>query len=219
MKIACYTCVIGNYDEVKLPRVVSPDCDYFAFVDTDTAVEGYETFKIERTEDDPRREARKWKVLSHRIFPGYDATLWHDGEVALLSDTGSWVADVLRESDLAVKKHPDRSCLYQEAAVCSKLRFDHPEVITKQTLRYMADEYPRHNGLVWTNVLIRRNNKAVEALNEMWWKEIQKGSRRDQISFPYCAWKTGVNINHLEPYEHIHEKTFGHKKSERVINT
>jgi len=28
-------------------------------------------------------------------------------------------------------------------------------------------------------------------LNEAWWREIEAGSVRDQLSFNYCAWRLG----------------------------
>ena len=47
-------------------------------------------------------------------------------------------------------------------------------------------------------ILLRRKNLKVSLFNNKWWHEINKGSIRDQISFPYVEWKTGMNIESVE---------------------
>ena len=216
MKIAAYTAVFDGYDEPKAPGGV--DC--FCFTERGEAYDGFETVQVERTEKDPRREARKYKLLPHRIFKDYDITVWFDGEVEWLLPVEDFVGEFIQEHgveyDVVVKSHPDRGCLYDEAALCAKLRYDYPEVITRQTMRYHAEGFPTHDRLAWTNVVVRRQTEKVREFGELWWKELSGGSRRDQISFPYCVWKTGVKVNYIKPYN-VWEKTFGHKKSERVI--
>lgn len=223
MRIAVYTAIFNDYDVPRAPVVVSPGCDYFIFTESDKVYPApFRTIKVPRREDDPRREARRYKILSHEIFPisAYNATVWFDGEVQLLSDTEQWCnSNLVLGVGLAVKTHPDRSCLYDEAAICSELRFDHPETIAEQTLRYRREGFPSHLGLAWTNVLLRRNNSDIAAFNNLWYKELAEGSRRDQISFPYAAWKMAIKINYLSVEESAkHEGTFGHQKSERKIS-
>jgi hypothetical protein len=41
-------------------------------------------------------------------------------------------------------------------------------------------------------VILRRHTDAIRHLNEAWWNEIVRGSRRDQLSFNYVAWKLGL---------------------------
>jgi hypothetical protein len=49
-----------------------------------------------------------------------------------------------------------------------------------------------------TACLVRRQDNAsaagrrVRALNALWWRELKGQSVRDQISFPYAAWKLGA---------------------------
>jgi hypothetical protein len=40
--------------------------------------------------------------------------------------------------------------------------------------------------------MLRRHTPAVNAFNEAWWDEIARGSKRDQLSFPYVARKVGL---------------------------
>ena len=42
-------------------------------------------------------------------------------------------------------------------------------------------------------MILRRHTDAIRRLNEAWWNEIVRGSRRDQLSFNYVAWKLGLS--------------------------
>jgi hypothetical protein len=33
---------------------------------------------------------------------------------------------------------------------------------------------------------------------EDWWTEIKYNSKRDQLSFNYCAWKNGLKFNYMD---------------------
>ena len=66
------------------------------------------------------------------------------------------------------------------------------ERMEAQMTSYNEVGYPEHNGLAETRVVIRRNTVAIERFNEMWWGEISAMSVRDQVSFNYSAWTTGV---------------------------
>ena len=68
-----------------------------------------------------------------------------------------------------------------------------------QVKRYLDEGYPQHNGLA-TNPIILRNHNDSEVINVMedWWTEIKYGSRRDQLSFDYIAWKNDFNFVYLQ---------------------
>lgn len=217
MSLAIYTAVFNGYDRVRNPEVVC-DCDYHLFTDDPGAPDVWKPVRASQIDEDPRRSARRYKVLSHILLIQYEKSLWIDGEVALLGDTLEWVEECLDGHDMAVKIHDERDCAYKEAEFCVAHRFDHPELIAKQVARYRAEGYPADNGLAWTNVLMRRHNDRVKAFNEEWMREILAGSRRDQIAFDRCAWKTGVKVNRLHPMDaEKFAPARGHVKSERVI--
>ena len=75
---------------------------------------------------------------------------------------------------------------------------DNPKVIETQVNRYFSEGYPQNNGLLSSMVLLRRHNEndCIETM-EKWWEEIQYGSKRDQLSFNYSAWKKSFKFNYL----------------------
>ena len=71
------------------------------------------------------------------------------------------------------------------------------------------------NQLFETGILMRRNCDSIKRLNELWWKELDTGSVRDQLSFPYVLWKNpDVRINAIEETFVSHQSQLGRKQSE-----
>lgn len=71
-----------------------------------------------------------------------------------------------------------------------KSKKDTMEKMKPQADRYMAEGFPKHFGLVQTNIIYRKhNNPEVVALMNLWWSELKNGSHRDQMSFNYAVWK------------------------------
>ena len=62
--------------------------------------------------------------------------------------------------------------------------------------RYVNEQYPPNNGLIVSGVMFRKHNKK-DVINcmETWWTELKYGSRRDQLSFNYAAWKCNTQFN------------------------
>jgi hypothetical protein len=57
----------------------------------------------------------------------------------------------------------------------------------------------RNMGLQATRVIFRRHNKEeVISVMEDWWKEMQQGAQRDQLSFSYVAWKNDFDFTYMD---------------------
>jgi len=122
-----------------------------------------------------------------------------DGNVELIMSALSLTEEVERAGcSIGVFRHPERYCAYDEGATCIKRGKDTAERITAQLSRYESEGFPRQYGLAECNVIIRRHNDpAVKAAMDIWWDEIEKGSRRDQLSFNYALWRAGLVYQEL----------------------
>jgi hypothetical protein len=196
--IVVYTAIAGGYDTVKpQPRRFAAEGRFVAFVDDPAAVSRcppWSVYPFTETHPDPCRTAKRYKVLPHQLFPDADYSLWIDGNVTLRL-SGSLCAlieEFLDDVDLCVFRHPQRSCLFAEAEVCKQQRLDDPSLIDAQVTRYRSEGVPENLGLVEASVLLRRHSSAIATFNEAWWNEIKNGSRRDQISFNYVAYRQGL---------------------------
>ncbi len=67
-----------------------------------------------------------------------------------------------------------------------------------QISRYKQENYPANNGLISGGILLRNHHSSkIKETMEHWWNEVKNGSRRDQLSFNYVAWKTGLDYGIL----------------------
>ena len=132
---------------------------------------------------DPCRNARMYKILSHQ-FINNSWSIWTDGNI-FLKKPAEYYLDMLGNSEIGIFKHCLRDCIYQEALECIRLNVDEPAVIIEQMRRYKSENYPENGGLAWTAILVRKHTDKIKKLNEQWWSELCRGSRRDQLSCPY----------------------------------
>lgn len=148
---------------------------------------------------DKKKSSLFYKALTPD-FDRYEYSIWMDGNTSLKVDPEYLIEKYLKNDDIAVLRHPERDCIYQEARTCQSLKLDLPEAIASQMIRYIEDGYPKENGLSCTTYILRRHTKKIKEFNEKWWAEICKGSRRDQLSFDYALWKVGIKPKWFDVY-------------------
>jgi hypothetical protein len=200
MSLLVYTAITNGYDHlVDPPFDICEGSEFVAFVDSSKISMRWEARVLNGCDgSDPCRVAKIYKVLPHRFFPDAKTSLWVDGSIDFLMPFPVInLLDYLKDADLVIFEHPNRHCLYQEACECMIRGLDDPTVILNQVNRYTQEGYPANIGLVEASVILRRHTKRLEAFNEDWWSEIKRGSRRDQISFNYVAWRHGLKINYF----------------------
>lgn len=224
-KKVIYTCISGQYDVLMEPKVLSDGYDYVCFTDQNFTSDVWEIRPIpqELMSLTQVKRQRAIKILAHKYLPEYEFSVWIDGNTDILGDLNEYVSMRCGKegTSIYVGTHPNRSCIYREAEVCIKMKKDTPENIKKQTNRYREEGFPANYGLPQTCILLRYHNdiNCIKFM-EGWWKEVEEGSHRDQLSFSYVMWKNkDVNVEML-PKTLFNCKWFkwnaGHKKYVRV---
>lgn len=193
--IVVYTAIFGGWDVYVEP----PEGDYRTVLFTDdccgTVVKRAHVVVVKGA-GDPVRAARGFKINPMTYLGSATYSLWVDGSITMRNvDVNRLIEENLRDADIALFAHPCRNCLYEEAQACVDLRKDDPNVIQRQVMKYQSEGCPKGSGLVETGVLLRRHSVKVAEFSRRWWREVMEFSRRDQISFPYVVWKTGVKYN------------------------
>ena len=203
-RLVVYTAIIGQYDKIINPELIVHGWDYVIFtnmeVTTDTI---YEVRKPSKKDVDPVRMARYIKANPHILLPEYEYSLWIDGNVLLKSGSFEKQLNYYMDNnvDAVFRRHPIRSCMYEEIEKCIELLKDDFGLMLRQIARYQKEKVPSGLGLFETNVILRKNNKIISSFNSLWWKEISKGSRRDQLSVMYSIYKNDINYK-LFPEKH-----------------
>ncbi len=217
-KKVVYTAIFGDYDYLEKPKYVLDGFDFVCFTDSDIKSDFWDVRKVLPLYSDPTRNARKYKILAHRYLSQYDISIWADGNQHIVGDYNKLIKSHMSDVNLACYDHNQcrldpRDCVYDEAGYIlwagnrnlnlapSKglLAYkDNPGIISKQINKYQNEGYPKRNGLIVSGVILRRHNeKDVVQTMEKWWEELKYGSKRDQLSFDYSAWRTGLKFNYL----------------------
>lgn len=186
--ITIYTAIFGDYDILKDPLFINKDIKFICFTDQDFQSNIWEIRKVEKEESDPRREARKYKILSHKYIDT-EISLWIDGGYQLIKNPLPHIEKMLSITDMACSIHPLRKCIYDEAERCLMVNKGDPEKIRNQMFKYSQEKYPVNNDLIHSSVLLRRITPEVIKVEEDWWNEVKNFSVRDQLSFNYIVWK------------------------------
>lgn len=196
MQISVITSIVGGKD-TPVETQIKGNADWIAFNEVATESKVWEMRPSYDKYDNDRRNSRMPKLMPHQ-FVDTEYSIWLDGNCSLLQAPEILVNRYLKDHDLAVFKHPNRDCIYDEATKCAVSKLDDPETIIGQVSRYEKEGYAKHKGLCECMLLIRRHTPKVQKFNETWFQEWDTGSVRDQISFMYAVDKVGLRINVID---------------------
>lgn len=139
------------------------------------------------------------KILPHIFFEEYDYSIYVDAKMRVIGDMKDYIDVYGKNAAMLCFPHFVRDCCYEEAKACiiaQKVRCSEEE-INRQMEEYRKEGFPEHFGLIDSCCMVRKHDDAlVKETMELWWKEIMRWeSRRDQLSFNYVCWKTGLKYD------------------------
>ena len=201
-RVAIYTAIFGSYDSLREQPPLK-GVDYICFTDNDFSSDSWTVIHSPpQITTSSRYTGKVFKILNHHYFrhSHYDYSIWIDGRVRVKSAAILEPLSMLsKNSPTARIRHPERDCLYEEAAICRERELDTSERIDAQVNRYRNEGFPEKFGLHATTVhWSNHHSDKFAKLHNLWWKETYENSCRDQLSFDYASWKTGVNCHFVE---------------------
>jgi Protein of unknown function (DUF616) len=201
-KVAVYTAVTGNYDEVRPPAMTVRGWDYLCFTDdTATARPGWDVRALPHEHLDRVRRSRLPKILAHQFLREYDMSIWIDANVGIRDDLAAFAKMALARADIAFFRHgARRQSVAAEIQACAQFGKAPLPIMSLQYERYRAEGFPDDAGIIpEAGVIVRRHHRpAVRAAMEEWWAELLRHAARDQISLPYVLWKNSLPITMLD---------------------
>ena len=195
-KITVVTAAFFGKDKTTLLNPVEQpkfnNVTYELYTNSDKNVPGWNSIILDDA-GSPRLKAREVKTNIHKFLPNSDYWLWIDSNCLLKVDPHDLLV-YLEDCDMAVMPHPERSNIIEEANILFKWKPEQTDRLQEAVDHYYLENYVP-NVLYETKVLFRRNSEKVRSFNSLWWEQIKKFSIRDQISFPFVAWKTKLFVN------------------------
>jgi|TARA_R110000744_G_scaffold347672_1_gene453217 hypothetical protein len=238
-QVVVYTAIFGNYDSLIEPVYTPSNVDFICFTDNqDLKSDVWQIIYQPTIYSTANRNAKKFKVLPHRYFTKYEYSIWVDGNMLVQGDVNNIIKTVLSNSNVAFFSHANnvldsRKCAYDEANYILDIGQqnyqrnpsrgilawkDNPETIVAQMNKYKMIGFPTNHELI-TGMVIARKHNEVDSIKVMedWWSEIKYHSKRDQLSFNFCAWKNNLNLNYIpgDSRENIYFKNLGSHKGKK----
>lgn len=200
-RFVIYSVIVAAYDNVLQPLVVDDRFDYVLFTDNSNInkLGVWQIHKIEYNNNDNTRIARYIKTHPEVLLPEYEASLWLDANLQIISCYiyNRFIELYENGIQLASVCHPYRDCIFDEAYNVYGL--DKEETIFEWCHYLRNVNYPQNNGLYETGVLYRRNDSQTKVIDDLWWKAICKYSRRDQLSLNFILWENPLKQDYILP--------------------
>jgi len=200
-RVGLVTAVYGDYDDAApLPPQDVPH-DAVLVSDVPREVEGWRTVVEPRPHLAPAAAAKVPKCRPD-LYTTAPVTAWLDASIEVRSPGFlRWARDGLGGHSVAATRHGFLDSIGAEAAAASvgagAVRYAGQD-LRAQAERYLA-RLPADHDLWACGLLVRRTCGATRDLGDLWLREIVRWGTDDQVSFPYAAHETRVEVGELHP--------------------
>lgn len=173
-----YTCILGVWDDLKEPTVITPGWKYICFTDQPFASRVWEIKHIDAGSD-PQRKAREIKIMFHKYI-GAVESLWLDGSFHIQCDLNKFWSYF--KSPFTAPRHPLRHCWEAEGRSCIANGRGNIQQVAAQMAAYKEQQVPMFQDNIISSGLLMRDKDSIP-LCEAWFAELSKWSTRDQLAF------------------------------------
>lgn len=188
--ITVYTSIIGGYDKLN-DKQNTTGANFIAYTDQKSDIwevrEPYDKFR------DDTRNSRIQKIMPHLFFDT-EYSIYIDGNFELVVPPQEIIDKFLKNKDIAVFEHGGRNDVYEEAKAIFAYGKEEKAPLLEQMNEYAKRGVKVNGGLCACGVIIRRHTKRINDLNEKWWAEYCRYSKRDQMSFTVAFPLEEVNV-------------------------
>ncbi|EYU31798.1 hypothetical protein ABFS82_11G036900 [Erythranthe guttata] len=148
--------------------------------------------------DEPRRNGKVPKILTHRLFPQAEYSIWIDGKMELTVDPLLLLERYLwrGKNTFAIAQHKHHRNVYEEAdSNKRRKRYARPLIdLQMKIYRYEGmqpwDEHKNTLSDVPEGAIIIREHTALNNLFScLWFNEVHLFTPRDQLSFGYVVYR------------------------------
>ena len=204
--IIVYTVLVGKHEGLNSqPKIKESKIKHVCLTDDINLKSDYwEIIHLDMIlPKDNHRSQRNLKIRPHLFFPDYKYSLYIDNTVVLLQKAEEFIHMITNRDDFlennpffAIPYHSFRKDLREEFYQCSNLRLDSQFRIYEQITDYFKINKEFFNFKpYWAGILFRNhNNKKLKNLSEIWFANICRYSRRDQLSLMHSAYQANIKL-------------------------
>ncbi|XP_020243621.1 uncharacterized protein LOC109821869 isoform X2 [Asparagus officinalis] len=154
--------------------------------------------------DEPRRNGKVPKIITHRLFPQARYSIWIDGKMELIVDPLLILERYLWRGKytFAIAQHKHHKSIYEEGdAIKRRKRYARPLVDLQMKIYYYEGMEPWSpkkrtiSDVPEGAVIIREHTALTNLFSCLWFNEVNLFTPRDQISFGYVLYRLGDAFN------------------------
>ncbi|KAG9442372.1 hypothetical protein H6P81_018226 [Aristolochia fimbriata] len=151
--------------------------------------------------DEPRRNGKVPKILTHRLLPSAQYSIWIDGKMELIVDPLLILERYLwrGKHTFAIARHKHHRSIYEEAdAIKRRKRYARPLIDFHMKIYLYEGMEPWSSTMKKTPsdvpegaVIIREHTALNNLFSCLWFNEVNLLTPRDQLSFGYVVYRLG----------------------------
>ncbi|XP_044489051.1 probable hexosyltransferase MUCI70 isoform X2 [Mangifera indica] len=150
--------------------------------------------------DEPRRNGKVPKILTHRLFPQAQYSIWIDGKMELIVDPLLILERYLwrNKNTFAIAQHKHHHSIYEEAdANKRRKRYARPLIDLHMKIYQYEGMEPWSikkntvSDVPEGAVIIREHTAMSNLFSCLWFNEVNLFTPRDQLSFGYVVYRLG----------------------------
>lgn len=222
-KILVYTVITGGFDQLCSIKYPEKNVDYYCFSDNKELTSFEWKIKyIENKENvNSRLLSKQYKLMGDsELEKKYDIVVYIDGNIQLECPITKIINKFcdFNKNSIFFLPHTERNCTYQEKEEIIRLNLDNPRVVKNQLKIYEQEGFPKNYGLVCSGFIARNaKDKKVKEMLKFWYKQVEKYSKRDQLSIMYSLWKNKLSIGwiNLNYYNNSYFSVEMHQKARK----
>jgi len=152
----CYTVILGNYDTLRQPEVITPGWRYVCITDTPEICNGtvYEPFTLENiiTPLDYMAKFEKWALGNNVAFQKDEKRIYHDGSFQVIGNLDEYI-EPFKNAAFATRKHPSRKDYAEELNACLEAgKITQTEAAN--IICHLMEDLDQHPKGLWENGLL-----------------------------------------------------------------
>ncbi|KAJ8765100.1 hypothetical protein K2173_010583 [Erythroxylum novogranatense] len=150
--------------------------------------------------DEPRRNGKVPKILTHRLFPQAQYSIWIDGKMELIVDPLLILERYLwrGKHTFAIAQHKHHRSIYEEAdANKRRKRYARPLIDLHMKIYYYEGMEPWSlkkstiSDVPEGAIIIREHTPLSNLFSCLWFNEVNLFTPRDQLSFGHVVYRLG----------------------------
>lgn len=150
--------------------------------------------------DEPRRNGKVPKILTHRLFPQTQYSIWIDGKMELIVDPLLMLERYLwrGKHTFAIAQHKHHRSIYEEAdANKRRKRYARPlidlhmKIYKYEGMQPWTPEKGNPSDVPEGAIIVREHTAINNLFSCLWFNEVDLFTPRDQLSFGYVVYRLG----------------------------